>query len=180
MIGDSPRAAHYAGMRTRRKVLAVMGLSGAVAGVVLAVGGSWSLLRWPYLLAFAIAQLPVGVFLDRYGPRRVMACLLCVAGCGNVYLRGDGLTAAETSTMDAYQAVLLAIAMGGAGTLEGTVTDAVTGLPVEGAKVTAEVVGDGKEKKIYVFKFKRRKGYRRKTGHRQKFTEVLITDVKVG
>ena len=51
---------------------------------------------------------------------------------------------------------------------------------VKGAKVTAEVVGDGKEKKIYVFKFKRRKGYRRKTGHRQKFTEVLITDVKVG
>ncbi|HLS47811.1 MAG TPA: bL21 family ribosomal protein, partial [Gemmatimonadales bacterium] len=39
---------------------------------------------------------------------------------------------------------------------------------------------DGKEKKIYVFKFKRRKGYRRKTGHRQKFTEVRITDVKVG
>ena len=34
--------------------------------------------------------------------------------------------------------------------------------------------------KIYVFKFKRRKNYRRKTGHRQKFTEVRITDVKVG
>ena len=47
-------------------------------------------------------------------------------------------------------------------------------------RVEAEVVGDGKEKKIYVFKFKRRKNYRRKTGHRQKFTEVRITDVKVG
>ena len=34
--------------------------------------------------------------------------------------------------------------------------------------------------KIYVWKFKRRKGYRRKTGHRQKYTEVRITDVKVG
>ena len=51
---------------------------------------------------------------------------------------------------------------------------------VKGATVTAEVVGDGKEPKIYVFKFKRRKNYRRKTGHRQKFTEVRITDVKVG
>ncbi len=51
---------------------------------------------------------------------------------------------------------------------------------VKGAKVLAEVVGDGKERKIYVFKFKRRKNYRRKTGHRQKFTEVRITDVKLG
>ena len=51
---------------------------------------------------------------------------------------------------------------------------------VSGASVQAEVVGDGKEKKIYVFKFKRRKNYRRKTGHRQKFTEVRITDVTVG
>ena len=51
---------------------------------------------------------------------------------------------------------------------------------VKGAKVMAEVVGDGQEPKIYVFKFKRRKGYRRKTGHRQKFTEVRITDVKAG
>jgi large subunit ribosomal protein L21 len=51
---------------------------------------------------------------------------------------------------------------------------------VSGAVVEAEVVGDGKEKKIYVFKFKRRKNYRRKTGHRQKFTEVRITDVKFG
>ena len=33
MIGDSPRAARYAGMRTRRKILAVMGLSGALAGL---------------------------------------------------------------------------------------------------------------------------------------------------
>lgn len=51
---------------------------------------------------------------------------------------------------------------------------------VAGATVEAEVVGQGKEPKIYVFKFKRRKNYRRKTGHRQKFTEVRITDVKVG
>ncbi len=40
------------------------------------------LLTSAYLLAFAVAQLPVGVLLDRYGPRRVMASLLCMAGCG--------------------------------------------------------------------------------------------------
>ncbi|HET8835296.1 MAG TPA: 50S ribosomal protein L21 [Gemmatimonadales bacterium] len=51
---------------------------------------------------------------------------------------------------------------------------------VSGAKVMAEVVGVGKEPKIYVFKFKRRKNYRRKTGHRQKYTEVRITDLTLG
>jgi large subunit ribosomal protein L21 len=51
---------------------------------------------------------------------------------------------------------------------------------VAGAKVEAEVVGVGKEPKIYVFKFKRRKNYRRKTGHRQKYIEVRITDVTLG
>jgi large subunit ribosomal protein L21 len=51
---------------------------------------------------------------------------------------------------------------------------------VKGAKVTAEVVRHGQHDKIYVFRFKRRKNYRRKTGHRQDFTEIKITDVKVG
>ena len=51
---------------------------------------------------------------------------------------------------------------------------------VKGAKVLAEVVGEGKEPKIYVFKFKRRKNYRRKTGHRQGYSEVRITDLKLG
>jgi large subunit ribosomal protein L21 len=56
-----------------------------------------------------------------------------------------------------------------------------TGTPlVAGASVEAEVVGEGKEPKIYVFKFKRRKNYRRKTGHRQRYTEVRITDLKLG
>ena len=51
---------------------------------------------------------------------------------------------------------------------------------VKGAKVEAEVLSEGKERKIYVFKFKRRKGYRRKTGHRQRFTEVRVMSVKAG
>ncbi|MDQ3137745.1 MAG: 50S ribosomal protein L21, partial [Gemmatimonadota bacterium] len=47
-------------------------------------------------------------------------------------------------------------------------------------RVEAEIVKQGKEPKIYVFKFKRRKNYRRKTGHRQKYTEVRITDLALG
>jgi large subunit ribosomal protein L21 len=56
-----------------------------------------------------------------------------------------------------------------------------TGKPtVKGAKVTAEVVRHGKGKKIRIFRFARRTGYRRHAGHRQDFTEVKIADVKVG
>lgn len=51
---------------------------------------------------------------------------------------------------------------------------------VEGAKVTAEIVRHGKEKKIVVFKYKRRKNYARKQGHRQKYTEVRIDTVELG
>ncbi len=50
---------------------------------------------------------------------------------------------------------------------------------VHGAKVTAEVVRHGKDDKIVVFKFKRRKGYARKQGHRQGFTELKINSVKL-
>ena len=51
---------------------------------------------------------------------------------------------------------------------------------VSGAKVTAEVVKHGKGEKLVIFKFKRRKNYVRKAGHRQKFTEVRINDVILG
>lgn len=51
---------------------------------------------------------------------------------------------------------------------------------VSGAKVTAEVVKHGRDKKIVVFKYKRRKGYARKQGHRQGFTEVRINSVTLG
>ena len=51
---------------------------------------------------------------------------------------------------------------------------------VEGAKVTAEIVRHGTEKTIIVFKYKRRKNYARKQGHRQKYTEVRIDTVELG
>ncbi|MEP7344178.1 MAG: 50S ribosomal protein L21 [Gemmatimonadaceae bacterium] len=56
-----------------------------------------------------------------------------------------------------------------------------TGVPsLSGAKVTAEIVKHGKADKIIVFKFKRRKNYARKQGHRQKFTEVRIQTISLG
>jgi large subunit ribosomal protein L21 len=48
---------------------------------------------------------------------------------------------------------------------------------LEGASVSVEVVRHGRGKKIIVFKRKRRKGYRRKQGHRQGFTEVRVVDI---
>jgi large subunit ribosomal protein L21 len=53
------------------------------------------------------------------------------------------------------------------------------GLPlVKGAKVEAKVVAQDRTKKIVVFKFRRRKNYRRKNGHRQPFTALEITGIK--
>jgi large subunit ribosomal protein L21 len=48
---------------------------------------------------------------------------------------------------------------------------------VEGAIVKAEVIGEAKGKKLVIFRFKRRKGVRRKTGHRQHYTKVRITEI---
>lgn len=48
---------------------------------------------------------------------------------------------------------------------------------VSGAKVTAEVVRQGRGKKILVFKHKRRKSYRKMNGHRQNFTELLVKEI---
>lgn len=48
---------------------------------------------------------------------------------------------------------------------------------VDGAKVTATVKAHGKGKKVIVYKFRRRKNYRRKRGHRQPFTQIEITKI---
>jgi len=49
---------------------------------------------------------------------------------------------------------------------------------VAGAKVTAKVVDHGKAKKIIVFKYKAKKNYRRKNGHRQPYTKILIEKIE--
>jgi large subunit ribosomal protein L21 len=57
--------------------------------------------------------------------------------------------------------------------------DVQVGTPtVEGAKVTAEVLGHGRGEKIIVFKMKRRKNYRRRNGHRQAFSTIRIQSIQ--
>ncbi len=51
---------------------------------------------------------------------------------------------------------------------------------VEGAKVTAKVLSHVKGDKVIVFKKKRRKGYKKKNGHRQQFSQIQIEDILVG
>ena len=62
--------------------------------------------------------------------------------------------------------------------LVGDGEETVTGSPcVAGGKVSATVLGHGRSRKINVIKFKRRKGYLRRQGHRQAYTELRITDI---
>lgn len=49
---------------------------------------------------------------------------------------------------------------------------------VEGAKVVAKVVAQGKAKKVVVFKYKAKKDYRRKNGHRQPYTKLVIEKIE--
>lgn len=58
--------------------------------------------------------------------------------------------------------------------------DVVVGRPtVDGAEVKATVQGTVKGDKVVAYKFKRRQGYHRKKGHRQKYTRVRITGITV-
>ncbi|MDD5946101.1 MAG: 50S ribosomal protein L21 [Clostridia bacterium] len=48
---------------------------------------------------------------------------------------------------------------------------------VEGAKVAATVIGDGKEKKVVIYKYKSKKGFHKKKGHRQPYTMLKINSI---
>ena len=57
--------------------------------------------------------------------------------------------------------------------------DVKVGSPVvEGAKVTAKVLEQGKENKVLVFKYKAKSDYRRRQGHRQPYTKVVIEKIE--
>jgi len=63
--------------------------------------------------------------------------------------------------------------------LAGEGDDVKMGAPyIEGATVSAEVISEGKEKKVVVYKFKAKKGYHKKKGHRQPYTSVKIGAIK--
>ena len=51
---------------------------------------------------------------------------------------------------------------------------------IEGGKVVAKVKAHGRHKKIEIIKFNRRKHYDKRTGHRQNYTELEITDIQAG
>jgi large subunit ribosomal protein L21 len=51
---------------------------------------------------------------------------------------------------------------------------------ISGAKVTAEIVEQRKDKKVIAFKYRRRKGYHRTVGHRRKLTRIKIKSISVG
>ncbi len=56
--------------------------------------------------------------------------------------------------------------------------DVTVGAPsVDGARVVAEIVEHGKHKKVTVFKYKSKIRYRKRTGHRQQFTRLRVTDI---
>ena len=58
--------------------------------------------------------------------------------------------------------------------------DVTIGTPnVERAKVKAEVVAQGRGRKIVVFKYKAKTRYRRKSGHRQAYTQLRVTDISL-
>jgi len=58
--------------------------------------------------------------------------------------------------------------------------DVKVGAPyVKGATVTAKVEEHGRDKKITVYKYKKRKNYSRKQGHRQPFTKLIIDKINV-
>lgn len=59
--------------------------------------------------------------------------------------------------------------------LVGTDDDTKIGTPkVDGAKVEGTILEQGRDRKLIIFKFRRRKNYKRKNGHRQYFTRVRI------
>ena len=49
---------------------------------------------------------------------------------------------------------------------------------VAGAKVTAEIIAQGRHKKVKIMKFKRRKHHMKQMGHRQSYTEIKIKSIK--
>ena len=59
--------------------------------------------------------------------------------------------------------------------------DVTVGAPtVAGAQVVAKVEGEGRTKKVLVFRYKPKVRYRRKTGHRQRFSTLMIEGIEIG
>jgi general nucleoside transport system permease protein len=117
VIGDSQRAARYSGMRTRRKILAVMGISGAAAGL----GGASQVGDFSHVLdaspqglqgaAFGYTGIVVAA-LARYNPLAVCLVAVLIGGLQNagLYLQGPDF---PTGLVGVLQGIILFCALGG-------------------------------------------------------------------
>ena len=117
MIADSPRAARYAGMRTRRKILAVMAISGAVAGI----GGASQVAEFSHTLDGSPQGLQAAAFgytgivvaaLARYNPLAVCIVAVLIGGLLNA---GFTLQGADfpSGLVGVLQGIILFCALGG-------------------------------------------------------------------
>ena len=96
-----------------------------------------------------------------------------IAECGKQYKVSEG---------DVIKVEKLGVAVGETVTFNNVLLisdgETVVGNPtVAGASVTACVVEAGKDKKVIVYKYKRKTGYHKKNGHRQMFTKVKIEKI---
>jgi large subunit ribosomal protein L21 len=57
--------------------------------------------------------------------------------------------------------------------------EVLAGQAASAARVSGTILGEGRARKVTVFKFKRKKQYKRTTGHRQNYTQVRISDITV-
>lgn len=98
-----------------------------------------------------------------------------IAACGKQYKVSEG---------DVIKVEKLGVADGETVTFDKVLLvsdgETVIGNPtIAGASVTASVVCEGKDKKVVVYKYKRKTGYHKKNGHRQLFTKVKIESINV-
>ena len=117
VLGDSPRAARYAGMRTRRKILAVMAISGGIAGI----GGASQVGDFSHLLDgdpqglqkqfYGYTGIVVAA-LARYNPFAVLLCAFLIGGLQNA---GNTLQGADfpSGLVGVIQGIILFSALGG-------------------------------------------------------------------
>ena len=83
---------------------------------------------------------------------------------------GDVVKVEKLNAQDGEKVVLDKVIM---------VVDDEGNLKLGSGKVTAEVLGQGRHKKIIVFKYKRRKNERKKQGHRQNYTKIKIEAIEM-
>jgi large subunit ribosomal protein L21 len=148
-------------------------------GSTLAADGSKAaaILRLPKV-SFPLVKAPLLWNFARLFPRNALSFMAYAI----IRTGGRQYRVAEGDTVDVD---LLDVEPGKTATLADVLMyadgDKVThGSPIEGAKITAEVVEHRKDKKVIAFKYRRRKGYHRTVGHRRKLTRLKIKSIAVG